>query len=356
VLGLSPLVLIGSLSYSLYLWHWPALVFGRYMALRPLTAPEAIAAVAVAFALAWASWRYVESPVLKWRLPHKPVLVGGAALMAAAAALAAAVVLSQGLPQRLDPAGRTMVAAAGDSSRFRAACHSGEHDVIPYARLCTFGDPQAKPTTALWGDSFGAELVVAMGENLAREKRSVLQITASGCPPALGYNPKRRPGCAAYNAERFAELTADPRVREVVLVVNYLGFMVDSPDQQVALLDGIERTAQALHAQGKALSLVYAIPRMPFVAPTALAMERLRGGDPAGFGQQRDDFNRRDAIVSARLDRIVRETGAERIVPARKLCGARLCPAYKPGAGVLYFDHAHLSIAGARYLLAGVKV
>lgn len=356
VLGLSPLVLIGSLSYSLYLWHWPALVFGRYMALRPLTAPEAIAAVAVAFALAWASWRYVESPVLKWRLPHKPVLIGGAALMAATAALAAAVVLNQGLPQRLDPAGRTMVAAAGDSSRFRAACHSGEHDVIPYARLCTFGDPQAKPTTALWGDSFGAELVVAMGENLAREKRSVLQITASGCPPALGYNPKRRPGCAAYNAERFAELTADPRVREVVLVVNYLGFMVDSPDQQVALLDGIERTAQALHAQGKALSLVYAIPRMPFVAPTALAMERLRGGDPAGFGQQRDDFNRRDAIVSARLDRIVRETGAERIVPARKLCGARLCPAYKPGAGVLYFDHAHLSIAGARYLLAGVKV
>jgi peptidoglycan/LPS O-acetylase OafA/YrhL len=215
MLGVAPLVLVGSLSYSLYLWHWPALVFGRYIALRPLTAPEAIAAVALAFALAWASWRYVESPVLKWRLPHRPVLIGGAGLMAATAALAAAVVLNQGLPQRLDPEGRTLVAAAGDSSGFRATCHSGEHDVIPYRRLCAFGDPRAVPSVALWGDSFGAELVVAMGEKIALERRSVLQITSSGCPPALGYNPDRRPGCAAYNAERFAELAADPRIREV---------------------------------------------------------------------------------------------------------------------------------------------
>lgn len=356
MLGAAPLVLVGSLSYSLYLWHWPALVFGRYIALRPLTVPEAMAAVVVAFALAWISWRYVERPVLKWRMAPRPVLIGGAGLMAATAALAAAVVLTQGLPQRLDPMGRTLVAAAGDSSSFRATCHSGEHDVIPYGRLCTFGDREAPPTTALWGDSFGAEIVVAMGEKLAPERRSVLQITASGCPPALGYNPKRRPGCAAYNAERFAELTADPRIHEIVLVVNYLGFMVDTPDQQVALLDGIERTAQALHARGKALSLVYSIPRMPFVAPTALAMEQLRGGDPGGFGQQREDFNRRDALISARLDRIVRETGAGRIVPSERLCGALICPAYLPGAGVLYFDHAHLSIAGARYLLAGMRV
>lgn len=356
MLGAAPLVLVGSLSYSLYLWHWPALVFGRYMALRPLTAPEAAAAVAVAFTLAWASWRYVESPVLKWRLPHRPVLIGGAGLMAATAALAAAVVLSRGLPQRLDPVARTLVAAAGDSSGFRAACHSGEHDVIPYRRLCAFGDQHAIPTIALWGDSFGAELVVAMGETMARERRSVLQVTASGCPPALGYNPRRRPGCAAYNARRFAELTADPHIGEVVLVVNYLGFMADSPEQQRALLDGIERTARDLHARGKTLSLIYSIPRMPFVAPTALAMERLRGGDPAGFGQQRADFDRMDAVVAARLDRIVQETGADRIVPARRLCDARICPAWLPGAGVLYFDHAHLSIAGARYLLAGVRV
>lgn len=356
LLGAAPLVLVGSLSYSLYLWHWPVLVFGRYLVLRPLTAPEAIAAVALALLLAWASWRYVEKPALRWRLPHRPVLAGGAAAMAAMAGIAAAVVLGQGLPQRLDPIGRTLIAAAGDSSRFRAACHSGEHGVIPYRRLCAFGDPRAVPSVALWGDSFGAELVVAMGERLAAGQRSVLQVTASGCPPALGYTPRLRPGCAAYNRARLAELVADPRIREIVLVVNYLGFMADTPAQQRALLDGIERTALALRARGKAIGLVYSIPRMPFVAPTALAMERLRGGDPAGFGQDRADFDRNDVLVSARLDTIARETGALKIIPARRLCDARLCPAWRPGAGVLYFDHAHLSIAGARYLVSGMKV
>ncbi|MES2494870.1 MAG: acyltransferase family protein [Pseudomonadota bacterium] len=356
MLGAAPLVVVGSLSYSLYLWHWPALVFGRYIVLRPLTAPEAAAAVVVAFALAWLSWRYVERPVLKWRMAHRPVLIGGAAIMAATTALAMAVVLTKGLPQRIDPVGRTFVAAAGDSSPFRTACHSGEHDVIPYARLCRFGDRRAVPDTLVWGDSFGAELVVALGEKLAPERRSVLQITASGCPPALGYTPRDRPGCAAYNAARLAQLTDDPRIREVVLVVNYLGFMADTPDQQHSLLAGIERTAQALHAQGKGLSLVYPIPRMPFVAPTALAMQQLRGGDPGRFGQQRDDFDRGASPVSTWLDRIARETGARRIVPAQRLCGPRLCPAYMPGAGVLYFDHAHLSLAGARHLFAGARI
>ena len=356
MIGVRPLVLIGSLSYSLYLWHWPALAFGRYMVLRPLTPAEAAAAVVVAVALAWASWRYVELPVLRWRAPHRPVLIAGAATMAAGAAAAAFVVMTHGLPQRLDPLGRSMVAASRDSSGFRAACHSGEHDVIAYHSLCAFGDKSVTPSVAVWGDSFGAELVVAMGERMATEKRSVLQITASGCPPALGYTAPQRPACQAYNAARLDELRDDPRIREIVLVVNYLGFMDDTPVQQTSLLDGVERSAMALHAAGKQVKLVYTIPRMPFVAPTALAMERLRGLDPAGFGQDRADFDRRDAMVTARLDRIVRETGAGRIVPAQRLCTDRLCPAYLPGPGVLYFDHAHLSIAGARYLLAGTEV
>jgi len=356
LLGFAPLVFIGSLSYSLYLWHWPALVFGRYLVLRPLTAPEALASVTLAFALAWASWRYVERPVLRWRLPHRPVLAGGAVAMTAMAGIAAVVVLGRGLPQRFDPLGRTMAAAVTDNSRFRATCHSNEGSEIPYGRLCAFGDPKAEPHVAVWGDSFGAELVVAMGERMAPQKRSVLQITASGCPPALGYVPRARPKCAIYNAGRLEEIEADPRIREVVLVVNYLGFMDDSPTQQRALLDGIEQTALALRGKGKSLALVYAIPRMPFVAPAALAMERLRGGDPSGFGQDRGDFDRRDAVVSARLDRIARETGAIRIVPADHLCNARLCPAWRPDAGVLYFDGVHLSIAGARYLVSTMKV
>ncbi len=57
-----PVVLVGLVSYSLYLWHWPLLALGRYYAVRDLTAVETTVVLAVAALAAVASWRYVERP------------------------------------------------------------------------------------------------------------------------------------------------------------------------------------------------------------------------------------------------------------------------------------------------------
>src|SRR5205807_671338 len=57
-----PVVFVGRISYSLYLWHWPLLSLASYSLERQLTAPEALSVVAVSAGLAVASWRYVEQP------------------------------------------------------------------------------------------------------------------------------------------------------------------------------------------------------------------------------------------------------------------------------------------------------
>ena len=59
-----PLVFIGLISYSLYLWHWPVIVFQRTDA---IFAPETTGAVKVALVgasigIAFLSWRFVERP------------------------------------------------------------------------------------------------------------------------------------------------------------------------------------------------------------------------------------------------------------------------------------------------------
>lgn len=62
ILSARPLVFTGLISYSLYLWHWPLLVFARHFAIRELTAAERLGVLLASVVLAMASWRYIERP------------------------------------------------------------------------------------------------------------------------------------------------------------------------------------------------------------------------------------------------------------------------------------------------------
>ncbi len=59
---------IGLLSYSLYLWHWPLLVFGTLRKGEKLTPWEGAAALGFSLAAAWLSVRFVEKPFREKRL------------------------------------------------------------------------------------------------------------------------------------------------------------------------------------------------------------------------------------------------------------------------------------------------
>ena len=57
-----PLVFLGLISYSLYLWHWPVIAFLAYLD-HPIGLAAGIAAAAASILLAWLSWKYIEVPM-----------------------------------------------------------------------------------------------------------------------------------------------------------------------------------------------------------------------------------------------------------------------------------------------------
>ena len=107
VLSLKPVVFVGLISYSLYLWHWPVKVFSHYWFTGIYSPPVMrMLVVVVSFGLAWLSWKYVETPFRSKRGPVRirPLMTG--AVAATMITLVAGMFISRrgGLPDRFTPA------------------------------------------------------------------------------------------------------------------------------------------------------------------------------------------------------------------------------------------------------------
>jgi peptidoglycan/LPS O-acetylase OafA/YrhL len=105
LLSLRPVVFIGLISYSLYLWHWPLIVFQRTDALFSSDSSSMVTRltlIAVSIGAACLSWKMVEMPFRsKGRNASKAVVFGVAsAAMTSAAALCGLVVIIGGAPSR----------------------------------------------------------------------------------------------------------------------------------------------------------------------------------------------------------------------------------------------------------------
>src|SRR5690606_6194768 len=88
LLRMRPLVFVGLISYSLYLWHWPVFVFAA--SLFPRESRPAIGTpllIAASFLIASLSWRFIEQPFRRAAGAVDGIVFGRAGLVAIALAL-----------------------------------------------------------------------------------------------------------------------------------------------------------------------------------------------------------------------------------------------------------------------------
>lgn len=169
LLASRPLVLIGLVSYSLYLWHWPIMVLGKAM---PVWLQ-----VAAALAAAAASYRWVEQPLRRrWVGPARPTVAlaaGCIAVMCASAFVAA----------------KTIPAAAptedyAETARLIPIYKMGCDDWYKSAevRPCVFGDARALHTAVIMGDSVALQWFPAVRRIFDRPGWRLVVLTKSSCP------------------------------------------------------------------------------------------------------------------------------------------------------------------------------
>ena len=339
MLSLRPLVWVGLISYSLYLWHWPLIVFVQYWQDAPLTLAQSAGIIAASLVAAWLSLRFVETPFRsRQRYSSKAILALSVGGMAGLGAICLALVSLGGWSTRFPPDVARYAAASSDVSPVRSECLRTRY--APPDRACTLG-AEVTPDTLLWGDSHGVEFAWALGERLGRQGRALEQRTLGSCAPVLDPGEQANADCRRFNEAVLAEIAARPNLRTIVLVAYWESGRIDDTRP-------LEATLSRLEALGRKVVLIGAVPAQPIDVPRALARASAFGAQPP-LPRERSDYEARTAWLRERYDSW-RLRGVRVIDPAESLFAgreARLVSDEK----VLYFDSHHLTLAGARLVL-----
>jgi peptidoglycan/LPS O-acetylase OafA/YrhL len=337
-------VFIGLISYSLYLWHWPIIVFAEYRLGHELSGLETVAAIACSLMVATLSWRYVERPFrVKGLVTRRRIFQGAATATAGMVALALTGVISNGWAGRFPEEVARLESYANAYSPRREECHRDEDKVLAMEKSCVYGAATA-PTFAVWGDSHAIELSYALGEVAARHQKSVMQFTYSSCPPSLGFEVSVRPNCREYNDMVVTFLAQDHEVTTVFLVAAYAAHHWHIE----RFSEGVRKTVSLLLGAGKRVILVYPIPTASASIPRTLARYAAAGAALDSFTIDGAEYLHKNAFAFQLLESIS-DANVVHVFPHERLCDGTSCAVQVDGTP-LYYDQQHLSIAGAEYL------
>ncbi|ESZ38183.1 hypothetical protein X732_19670 [Mesorhizobium sp. L2C066B000] len=142
-LALPPLQWVGKLSYSLYLWHWPVIVYAT-MVVPELSPLGRLACLALTLALSVFTYHVIENPIRRngWLMASAARALVPAVLLTGTS-VAAAYANARLAVHDLDPEQRSIAASAAQPSTARAAgCILSFETVTPKA--CVFGNKDAR--------------------------------------------------------------------------------------------------------------------------------------------------------------------------------------------------------------------
>jgi len=340
-----PLVWVGDRSYSIYLWHWPFVVFAA--ALWGSRPGIAWAAVVLSLGPAVASYRFVEQPFR--RLSARPRQVARLAAVCVGVPLIASTGLFVGARASW---GNDTVRALADRKGAWETPISGCTMSGYYDYSCDHVLPEAKGTMFLVGDSHAmalSEAATIAGQSLVLNVRVRAR---AGCafvrfPPGT---ENQLDDCRAWVEGVLREIEASKP--QIVMIHQCARVWSGCPTSDQAWLPiwqaGLASVIASVAPHTGTIILVHDVPSFDNDLDTCFNLIKV----PRDCGRQRtEEVRTRLGAVSAAEDNTVQ--GVPRVVvidPVPVVCEAILCRQVVSGQA-MYRDGDHLSVVGADRLV-----
>lgn len=371
VLSHKVLVWFGLISFPLYLWHWPLLVFARVFEGDVPDRYVRLALVALAVLLAWLTYRFIETPI-RTGPKGRAKIAGLCAGMVLIGAVGYAT-YSGALSPHTSDAVKPYLASITTSPR-KEGCFEivHAHDTAENW-FCTLGKKDAPIRAFAFGDSHALSLIPAL-EKLGEHKAIGIAFTGfSGCPPVLGVQSMRgaawneKHDCKKLNARIF-DYVKTHKIPAVILSARWSYYTTGASrpkefnpiavdenakitveSSRAALAHGLKETIAAYRAIGVNVYVVDDNPqqqRHPKDAlRRAMMQEALSDAALNGYAVSAKEHHAHQAAARDVID--ANAAGAIRLNFDAALCDEAACPLVKDGA-FLYSDDDHLSIDGAQ--------
>jgi len=227
-----PIVFVGKISYSSYLWHWPIIVFYRiYINERAFNSTEVVTLIILSLIAGFLSWKYVENRYRYKEYTDKQILKVAGYTITASVLLISSVLITKGFPVRVS----ADLAAISNNKLMRGLPCT--ELIKPFKQIdeefCVIGVPwqEAKKNGIVWGDSHSLHWGQVLHQQ-AKSRGISLVIAPRKCPAYLNTKyinshypkyPRFGEHCTFRNQQTLKWLKEHKEVELVILASAWSG-------------------------------------------------------------------------------------------------------------------------------------
>lgn len=362
------IVFLGLISYSLYLWHWPVLVFAKHFSTNNLNLESRLGIGFVSIVLASFTWKFVETPfrskaLISNRKAWYSLILSSVVLVG----VLIGILASHGFESRFAPK-IVLLDRAGIRDVVRPECIDIRVPLNPQT-LCHIG-AEGKPKVLVLGDSFAHAML--LGYDIAFKKLGIAAWFAaeSGCAPLpatrISFGGRDNWRCREFNEKVMRVLSEQNEINYLVLTAQWVSYSSDaigyklrtsnSSDAAISMKQGFELFADHLHEKNLVQKLIVLsqVPSYEWQVPQKMLRRELYGENIKPLTIQEWALR---SEVSMRIFEQLKNSGHIDILVnvADWFCHTSTCRYASDEGQPYYWDGGHLNTHGARFIAPKIE-